>query len=102
MFGIFRKTRAAKRGIPFYLERYWPPFYISFANGERIAPGVTSLTDIYDFGFGDVAPVFRSATETHFYRIVGTSRAAGDDHIVSPRKFDIEYHHSEPFAEKSP
>lgn len=87
-----RKRKAKARGIPFWEESFWPPYYLNF--GGKI-PGVAVLTAIYGAGLGDVVPVLQSETETHFYKVIYESRASGDDHIASPRQWDISYHHSE-------
>lgn len=92
MLAWFRKRAAEVRGIPYSYDDFWPPFYISF--GGKAAGMV--LRKIYEASPGNVVPVIRCDDETHFYKIISEGRASGDDHIVSPRQWNIVYHHSEP------
>lgn len=93
---FFRNRRARKFGIPFRDRMFWPSYHINFRN--PVGPGIECLKEIYDakYRVGSVAPIFRSNGFTHFYRIKRTWHADGDDHIVSPRQWDIEYRYSRP------
>jgi hypothetical protein len=86
-----RVIRAVSEGAPFEFKRFWPPFYIYFGTP---APGgaVRVLNDVYDAKVGDVVSVLLCPDgRVHRYKLLAEGRAPGDDHIVSPREFDLEY-----------
>lgn len=90
---MIKKLRAKRHGVPFKIAKFWPPCYISFV--KKTYAGCEVLTDIYDANTGDIVPVLKGEEFTHFYILKSIGRAGGDDHIVSPLQFNIEYSHSE-------
>lgn len=87
---FLRKKAAKKNGVPFFEKEFWPPAYISFSEKEYC--GCKVLTELYDARIGDIVTVLQDERLSHRYRLLADSVAGGDDHIVSPREFDIEYH----------
>ena len=93
MFKFIRKIKAKKHGIRFSDKDFWPPFYISFT--RKNCDGCYVLNFLYDAKVGDIVKVLQGNDFVHSYILKGIGRASGDDHIVSPKEFNIEYHHSE-------
>jgi hypothetical protein len=83
------QANAERFHIPFKEEKFWPPFYNWAGNAHRSGCLVSSV--LYDAKIGDVVPVFVDDNYRHMYRVSGIGRAGGDDHVVSPLQFRIEY-----------
>jgi hypothetical protein len=91
---IFRRWKASRAGVPFQVKRLWPPYHITFGNPVPGFSGNVELIEPYGKYTGDIVPLFRTPSGTHYYTITADWRSPGDDHIVSPRQFDLEYHHT--------
>lgn len=91
-----RRDEAAVLGVPFEDRTFWPAFYVfdktplkngasHWVNRGFICP------ELYEAKIGDVVPIFSDGERVFNYRVLGLSWAAGDDHIVSPRQFHIQF-----------
>ena len=93
MINLIKKWKAKRHNVPYKNESFWPPYYITYGhagpNGERVTE------DIYYTAVGDVVPIFIGAGIKHLYKLKSIGSAAGSDHIVSPRQFNIVYERSE-------
>lgn len=87
---VERRVEAAEQfGVPFQHPKFCPPFYTW---GGAEGPGGCLVThDLYKARIGDTVTVFVDDNYRHQYLLKGWSFASGDDHIVSPQQFHIEY-----------
>jgi hypothetical protein len=86
---FMRKLEAKKHGVPFFIKEFWPPYYISF--GRKDFHGCRVLNDVYDIKVGERAAIMEGNGLKHYYELMDISYAPGDDHIVSPKEFDLKY-----------
>jgi hypothetical protein len=91
---FLRKFKAKKLDVPFQIKSFWPPYYISFKHDFH---GLKVLNDIYSHHQSDgPVAVAEGNGQRHFYLIKGFYPGnPWGDHIVSPKQWDLEYHHSE-------
>ncbi len=113
----FKKKKAAKYSIPFFIKEYWPyyqrvsgyPSLEGFNVHTLLAPegGSESVGFNYIPEFartleqGDITPFLHKTgtKEVHFYRILKKVRSPGSDHIACPMQFDIQYERTETWPE---
>jgi hypothetical protein len=89
-----RRLAAWRAGVPFKIVDFWPPFYLSKLGGStEVCPGFHYVggPGLYDGWPGDEVLLLVSADTRCFYKITDKGVAPGDDHIVSPRTFDLEF-----------
>lgn len=80
------------------IKNHWPPFYHEFnEEGDKTLKGLEVLPFNTSAKTGDIVPVLverdflRKIGFVYFYKITGVGRASGDDHIVSPKEYDLEF-----------
>jgi len=95
---VLREEEAIRWGIPYHRRQFWPAYYVfdkkPIADGIKhhvgdhgyICPGLYGAKNV-----GDIVPVFEGHGLLFMYRVDGFSWASGDDHIVSPRQFNITF-----------
>lgn len=91
-----RRDEAMAYGVPFEDRRFWPAFYVfdkrPLKNGAKHWVKDRSICpELYGSKLGDVVPVYSDDQHVYNYRVLGFSWASGDDHIVSPRQFHIQF-----------
>lgn len=88
---------AASYGVPYLLNHFWPPAHHIY--NERLPIQVRVWTkdrfvcpEMYRAKIGDLVPVFEDTDgNTYWYEVFGFAWAPGDDHIVSPKEFDLRF-----------
>ena len=88
---IFKLLQSARHNVPLEIMGYWQAFYIDFNSDGRLLHGGRPIKFSNSAKVGDEVPLIEKDRKRHVYKVVGISYAPGDDHIVSPKHFDLEY-----------
>jgi hypothetical protein len=84
------------------IKEYWPPGYFELASDKEILFRGYPM-EVLDFDRdsepGDTVPFLVNDDNVWFYTIEGISYFPGNDHIVSPKQFDLVFSHWGPLSE---
>lgn len=91
-----RRDLAAECGVPFEEREFWPAGMnwmrdlLPEGKGLHVRDRMV-CPDLFDCKLGDVVPVYVDGEFAYRYFVRGFSWASGNDHIISPRQFHIEF-----------
>ena len=88
---LFKKFNAVKNKVPMTIKEYWQAYYVDFNSDGKLLYGGTPIIFSNNSNIGDEFPLINKGGMIHTYQVVDISYAPGDDHIVSPKQFDLEY-----------
>lgn len=91
---FIKKYKAKRQSVPFLIEDFWMASYLYFkSDRNKLVDGCSVLNISEECSTGDVVELLYDKEKELIHRYVVTRviRASGNDHVVSPYSFDMEY-----------
>lgn len=87
---LVRRLKAIYHRVPFQIKEFWNA---NCKDDKKIAGlSVKRFNESTYCGLGDTVGLLETKDGgRHIYKIIGITRFPGDDHIMSPYDYDLEY-----------